>query len=265
MVFEGIPPNLLYANKPHPARIYDYFLGGHDNYEVDRFAAEEIILALPRIHGAVRANREFLHRAVRTVVGAGVRQIIDIGTGIPTSPNTHEVAQALAPDTRVVYVDNDPVVQAHADARLTDTRGTAFVRGDLRNPREILQHPVVTSMIDFSRPVALMLIAILHFITDLEEPARCVRTLSDALAPGSYLALTHASDDGLMFDAQPVVKVFSQATVPLTLRRAPQVLEFFDGYDLIAPGMVTVAEWGADPADGEPPRYSIYAGAGVKP
>jgi hypothetical protein len=264
MVFDGIPADLLYTNRPHPARIYDYFLGGRDNYEVDRFAAEEIVLALPQIHEAARANRKFLHRVIRTVVGAGVRQIIDIGTGIPTSPNTHEVAQAVAPETRVAYIDNDPVVQAHADARLTGARDTVFARADFREPRSILEHPEVASVIDFSEPVAVILIAILHFITEPEEPARCIRALRDAVAPGSYLALSHATDDGLMDEGQAVVKVFSQATTPLTLRRRSQVLEFFDGFELLDPGLVSVARWRPDPAEGEPPHFRIYAGAGIK-
>ena len=264
MVFESIPPDLLYLNRPHPARIYDYFIGGRDNYEVDRFAAEEIMLALPRIYEAARANREFLHRVVRTVVGVGVRQIIDIGTGVPTSPNTHEVAQALAPGTRIVYVDNDPVVQAPADARLIGTHDTVFARADFREPRDILEHPAVNSMIDFSRPVAVILIAILHFITELEDPRRCIGALRDALPPGSYLALSHATDDGVTDDAQAAVKIFSQATTPLTLRRRPQVLELFDGFELLDPGLVTVAQWRPDPAEGEPPRFGIYAGAGIK-
>ncbi|EFL22039.1 LOW QUALITY PROTEIN: conserved hypothetical protein, partial [Streptomyces himastatinicus ATCC 53653] len=183
------------TSKPHPARMYDYYLGGKDNYEIDREAAERIIRQSPDILDSARANRQFLLRAVRTVVASGVRQIIDIGTGIPTSPNTHEVAREIAPDTRVVYIDNDPIVAAHADAKLTSTPGTHFASADARRPADILAHPAVRDGIDFSRPVALLLVAVLHFISDTEDPAGIIATLTEPMVPGSHLVISHGTVD----------------------------------------------------------------------
>ena len=154
--------------------MYDYYLGGWDNYEVDRVAAERVIEVHPQVRLSARANRAFMRRAVRELVDGGIRQIIDIGTGIPTSPNTHEVARETAPDTRVVYVDNDPIVATHAGARLTNTERTGFVLGDVRDPKALLDHPTVRELIDFDRPVALLLVAVLHFIRDDEDPAGIV-------------------------------------------------------------------------------------------
>jgi SAM-dependent methyltransferase len=262
----GVPADQIDTGRPHPARMYDYWLGGKDNYEVDRAAAERVLATLPRMRDGVRENRAFLRRAVRTVVGSGVRQILDIGTGIPTSPNTHEVAQGLAPDTCVAYVDNDPIVGVHAHARLTDTSGTGFALADLREPKAILTHPVVRALIDFDEPVAVLLVAVLHFIADFEEPARIVATLKQALAPGSWLVITHGTDDTAVHDTSDAVNVYRSATATLNLRPRAQVLDFFDGFELAEPGLVTISEWRPDPGAATPPtRFGIYGGAARKP
>ena len=259
----GDPVSRIDTGKPHPARMYDYWLGGRDNYEVDRDAAEQVLSTLPRMRDAVRENRAFMRRAVRAVVAEGARQIIDIGTGIPTSPNTHEVARAIAPDTRVVYIDNDPIVRVHADARLTRTPGTGFALADLRDPEGILSHPTVKSLIDFGEPVALLLVAVLHFLTDLDRPDLIVARLRDALPSGSWIVLSHGTNDTAGNDTSDAVKVYRNATATLNLRPRDQVLGFFAGFDLVEPGLVTIAEWRPEP-DAEVTRFGLYGGVGRK-
>src|ERR1022692_2875856 len=182
------------TSRPHPARMYDFYLGGKDNYAVDQEAAREILRAVPEVRDMARENRAFLQRAVRFLVGeAGIRQIIDIGTGIPAAGNVHEVAQQSAPDVRVIYVDNDPIVHVHVSALLTGAGTTSIVLADLREPETILAHPAVAELTGSGQPGALLLVAIAHFITDAENPARIIATLRDALPPGSYLVLSHAT------------------------------------------------------------------------
>jgi len=263
----GFQPAEIDTSKPHPARLYDYFLGGKDNYPVDQQAAREILRIVPEMRAMARANRAFLRRAVRFLVAdAGIRQIIDIGTGIPTAGNVHEVAHQIAPGTRVAYVDNDPIVHVHASALLTGTPSTRIVLADLREPTAILAHPSLTELIDFSQPVALLLIAILHFITDAERPAAIIAAFRDALPPGSYLALSHGTADFHTEDAvQRGTRVYDRATAPLRLRSHAQISEFFDGFDLVEPGLVQVPLWRPD---GKPPRprdlakIAIYGGVG---
>ncbi|HEV3171567.1 MAG TPA: SAM-dependent methyltransferase [Actinocrinis sp.] len=257
------------TRQAHPARMYDYYLGGRDNYEVDREAAERIITVVPEIVAGARANRAFLQRAVRTLVAEhGIRQIIDVGTGIPTSPNTHEVAQAIAPQTRVVYVDNDPIVRAHAEALLTEVGHTAFVLGDVREPESFLEQQQVVSMIDFSQPVALLLVALMHFVPDHEDPAAIVARLRDALPDGSYLVLTHATMDRATADTiapiDELLEVYAQSSAALTMRSRARVLEFFEGFDLLEPGLSTVGEWRLGPEDPPPQWLGIYCGVGRK-
>jgi S-adenosyl methyltransferase len=257
------------TRQAHPARMYDYYLGGRDNYEVDREAAERIISVLPQIVQGARANRAFMKRAVRTLVAEhGIRQIIDVGTGIPTSPNTHEIAQAIAPQTRVVYVDNDPIVRAHAEALLTEVGHTAFVLGDVREPESFLQQPQVTSLIDFSQPVALLLVALMHFVPDRDDPAGIVARLRDALPDGSYLVLTHATIDratsDVMAPIDELLDAYERSSSGLTMRRRAQVLAFFDGFELLEPGLSTVGEWRLDQEDPEPEWLGIYCGVARK-
>jgi S-adenosyl methyltransferase len=254
---------------PHPARMYNAYLGGKDNYPADREAVRQILRAFPEVRDIARANRAFLQRAVRYLAAeAGIRQIIDIGTGIPAAGNVHEIAARLAPGTRVAYVDNDPIVHVHANALLADTGTTSIVLADLRDPRAILAHPGVTALIDFTQPVALLLVAIVHFLTDRDDPGRNIATLRDAMPPGSYLALSHGTADfHPPGTARRAGQAYDKAAAPLVLRTRAQVAAFFDGFDLIEPGLVQAPLWRPD---GTPPRpkdltkIGIYAGVGRK-
>ncbi|WP_343245940.1 SAM-dependent methyltransferase [Streptomyces sp. SID5785] len=251
------------TSKPHPARIYDYLLGGKDHYPVDQEAGEALAAAAPEARMGVRANRDFLHRAVRHAVQSGVRQILDIGAGLPTSPNVHEIAQDLTGGVRVAYVDNDPIVKAHGDALLRGEGPTSIVLADVREPRGILDHPDVRRVIDFAEPVALCLVAVLHFLTDAERPERIVAELRDALAPGSMLILSHATGD--FADRRDAQAVYGQATATLNLRPRARVEAFLDGFTLVDPGLVQCPDWRPDttpPAGSE--RIGFYGAVGRK-
>jgi hypothetical protein len=265
----GFAASQIDTSKPHPARMYDAYLDGKDNYPVDREAVRQVLRDFPEVRAIARANRAFLGRAVQFLAGqAGIRQFIDIGTGIPSAGNVHEVAQAVAPESRVVYVDNDPIVHVHASALLTGSGTTSIVLGDLRDPEVVLACPKLRGLVDFGQPVGLLLVAILHFITDEEDPAGIVATLRDALAPGSYLALSHGTQDfhppGV---AGQAAAAYQNATAPLALRAHEQVSGFFDGFDLVEPGLMQAPLWRPD---GRPPRprdlakIGIYAGVGRK-
>jgi hypothetical protein len=259
VVQDGFPAEEIDTSRPHPARIYDYLLGGKDNYEVDQRAGDELAAKAPEVWISVQANRAFLRRAVRYIVGNGVRQILDIGTGLPTSPNVHEIAQEVAPDVRVAYVDNDPIVKAHADALLSRLGTTSIVLADLRDPQAILDHPDVRKVIDFDEPVALLLVAILHFLTDAEKPEQVVATLRDALPAGSFLVLSHATGD--FADRSEAQAVYNQATATMNLRSRTEVERFFDGFELIKPGLAQVPFWRPDtppPAGAE--EVGFYGG-----
>ena len=229
---------------PHIARIYDYWLGGKDNFEADRQAAELALAATPTILPGVTANRRFLGRAVRYMAEeGGIRQFLDIGTGIPSASNTHEVAQAVDPDARVVYTDNDPIVLAHARALLTGKPGTtAYIDADARDTSRILTEAGQT--IDFSRPVGIMLIAILHCIPDEDGPGRIVADLMDACPPGSYLAITHPARDQVDVAVKAEESLSKSMGMKVTFRTHDAVEAFFTGHaELIAPGVVPVEEW----------------------
>ena len=258
----GFSPDQIDTTTPHPARMYDAYLGGTDNYQVDRAAVAEVIKRAPEIRAIARANRAFLGRAVRYLAGeCGIDQFLDIGTGIPTAGNVHEVAQQAAPGARVAYVDNDPIVNAHASALLTGPGSTGIVLADLRDPEAILSHPVTRELIDFSRPVALLLIAILHFITGDENPARILAVLRDALPPGSYLALSHVTSDFRTSAATSAMDVYRNATSPVTLRTHAEISGFFDGWDLVEPGLVQAPLWRPDgPAPKNLNKLWIYGG-----
>ncbi len=251
----------------HVARVYDYWLGGKDNFAADRAAGEQAIKAFPAIPLSARANRAYLARAVTFLAGqAGIRQFLDIGTGIPTANNTHEVAQSVAPDSRVVYVDNDPVVLAHARALLAShpAGGTDYVDADLRDPQRILAE--AADLLDFSRPVAVMLMAILQHIGDGEDPYRIVATLVDAVPPGSYLALSHPAKD---IDAESMAKmadVLNQMMAEkVTFRDRAAVARFFDGLELVEPGMVQASRWRPrSDAEAASPA-ALWAGVARKP
>lgn len=251
------------TSRPHPARIYDYLLGGKDNYEVDQQAGDELAAAAPEARIGLRANRAFLQRAVRHVVGSGVRQILDVGTGLPTSPNVHETAQQVAPDVRIAYVDNDPIVNAHANALLSRSGATSVVLADLRDPQAILDHPDVRRVIDFDEPVALLLVAIVHFLSSADEPERVIATLRDALPAGSFLVLSHATGD--FADRTDAQAVYNKATASLNLRGRAEVERFFDGFDLIEPGLAQVPFWRPDtPPPARSGEIGFYGGVGRK-
>ncbi len=219
MAHPGFAASDIDTSRPHPARMYNYYLGGKTNYLVDQEAAREVLRQAPELRLIARENRAFLQRAVRYLVGAaGIRQIIDIGTGIPAAGNVHEVAHAITPGVRVAYVDNDPIVHVHASALLTGSGATAIVLADVREPEAILADPQVRELIDVSEPVALLLVAILHFVTDKEGPTKIVSIFRDALPVGSYLALSHATGDFRPHTAARAAAVYQRATSPLTLR-----------------------------------------------
>jgi SAM-dependent methyltransferase len=264
---ENLPPARdIDTSVPHIARIYNYWLGGKDYFAVDREAAEKVIQATPAILPGVRANRAFLGRAVRYLAAeAGIRQFLDIGTGIPSASNTHEVAQAAAPGSRVVYVDNDPIVLAHARALLTGAAGTtAYLDADVRDPATILAGAAAT--LDFGRPVAVMLIAIMHCVPDEDDPYGLVRTLLDAVPPGSYLVLSQPAKDMIPEKSAEAEASLSQAMrQKVQFRTHAEVSRFFDGLELLEPGVVHLPEWRPDePVDPDGPVTAMWGGAGRK-
>jgi S-adenosyl methyltransferase len=264
----GWAPASINTNVAHPARMYDYYLGGKDNYQVDRDAAEEVLAVLPEAREMARANRAFLGRAVRYLAHLGIKQFLDIGTGIPGPDNTNDVAHSVEPEARVVYVDNDPIVLIHASALLArhDPKHTTVVQADLRDPDSILQHPQVLEVLDFTEPVAVLLVAVLHFIRPGEDPHRLVARLREALPPGSYLVVTHGTGDFEPDRANTAVQGYRQATAPFVLRSHGEVARFFDGLAMVEPGLVQIPWWRPD---GELPEESemiwIYGGIGRKP
>ncbi|MGI8334194.1 SAM-dependent methyltransferase [Actinomadura scrupuli] len=230
------------VTKPSVARVYDYYLGGKDYYPVDQAAAEEMMKAAPESVRAVRANRAFLARAVDYLARvAGVRQFIDIGSGLPTQQNVHEVAQAAAPDARVVYVDHDPVVQVHGQALLATNGNTTFIQAGLQEPEAIMDHPDTRALIDFDEPVAVLLVAILHFFSDEADPAGLVARLRDVLAPGSYLVISHIDDHPSTWAIRKAMD--ESGAVPWFPRTAAEITRFFDGFELVDPGLASVSTW----------------------
>ncbi|WP_328875830.1 SAM-dependent methyltransferase [Streptomyces sp. NBC_00287] len=250
--------------QPHTARIWNYWLGGGDYYEVDRVAGDRIRELHPAIGDYARADRLFLGRAVRhLVVEAGIRQFLDIGTGLPTADNTHEVAQRLAPDARIVYVDNDPLVLVHARALLTSSPEgrTDHLDEDLRNPEAILERAAAT--LDFSRPVGLLLLSVLIFLRDDEDPYGIVRRLLDALPPGSHLVLSHTVSSPSMPDVDRAVRFWNETGTPRLTQRSPEaVARFFDGLELLEPGVVSCSRW--RPEGVEPAEVALYGGVARK-
>jgi len=253
----------------HSARVYDYWLGGKDNFAADRALGDAMVQAIPNLPTMARANRAFLGRAVRYLAAeAGVRQFLDIGTGIPTAANTHEVAQEVAPDSRVLYVDHDPIVLAHARALMTSTsQGLAeFIMADLREPEAILADPALAKTLDLDQPVGLMLVAILMHFRDDENPQGIVSTLVDALPSGSYVVITHPTAD---FDAEAfngASAAAAHAGITLVSRSKADIEEFFTGLEIVEPGVVPVLAWHPDEGPPEDPQAAYYwAGAARKP
>ena len=250
---------------PQSARIWNYWLGGKDHYPVDREAGDEVRARIPDIADGARAERAFLVRVVRFLVAeAGIRQFLDVGTGLPVLNNTHEVAQAMAPDCRIVYVDNDPLVLAHARALLTSTpEGVAdYLHADLRDPEKILREAART--LDFRQPVGLMLLGVVNHIMDSDEAHAVVNRLVAALPPGSYLALSHSTAE---IHGEPMLEVMSELTkrggTPITARTRQELVHFFDGLELLDPGVVSCSLWRPDPIQiGVPAEVYLFGGVG---
>ena len=266
----GQEPGAIDTSVPHSARVWNYWLGGKDNYPVDRAAGDQFRQVFPEIVAAARTSRQFLTRVVRYLAGeAGIRQFLDVGTGLPTVDNTHEVAQRMAPDSRIVYVDNDPLVLTHARALLTSTPqgATDYLDADLREPDKIVRAAART--LDFDRPVALMLLGILGHVGDYEEARSIVRRLLEPLAPGSYLAL----DDGTNVVNKAVVEEAQRAynqsgAIPYHPRSPEQIAGFFEGLELLPPGVVSCPRWRPDPTEagaGLPAEVDMFGGVGRKP
>ncbi len=266
------------TTKAHSARVYDFYLGGKDHFAVDSETGRKAMQSWPAVRTAVRENRAFLGRTVRYLAAeAGIRQFLDIGAGLPSAENVHEVAQATAPGARVVYVDNDPAVLAHACTLLATGPGlarapglggeTAYFHGDLRDPEKILASPVVTGTLDLSRPVALILVAVLHFLTDADDPARVVAALLGALAPGSYLVASHVTPEHDPAGVGGLERTYRQAGIPAQARTAREFKAMaFSGLELTDPGVVLVSQW-RPPATPRPLPAEVnwYGGVGRKP
>jgi hypothetical protein len=252
----------------HPARIYDYWLGGKDNFAADRAAGDLVLASRPGLRESVQANRAFLGRVVRLLAGElGIRQFLDIGTGIPSANNTHEVAQQVTPDARIVYTDNDPIVLAHARALLTSTEPgvTDYLDIDLRDTDNLLRQAAAT--LDFSQPVAIMLLGVLHLIADEEDPWALVARLVSAVPSGSYLVITHPASDLLPETQAEASRQYNQnVATHQTLRTRAEVARFFDGLELLEPGLVQWHLWRPEPIDAAPDDFkSGHCGVARKP
>jgi S-adenosyl methyltransferase len=263
-----IPAPLAVPRVPNVARIYDYLLGGKDNFVADRVAADTLIRLIPDGVTACRENRRFVRRAVRYLAGEGIRQFIDIGTGLPTQGNVHEVALEAAPDARVVYADYDPVVVAHARALLAKPAAPAVaaISGDLRHPEQILQDPELRALLRLDQPFAVLATAVLHFISDDENPEAITRTLAAAMPPGSYLVISHITPDNVAPAASRQAQaVYADATAQAHPRTRAGIARFFGGLELAEPGVVSVSAWRPEPVAGPPARTLLYAGVARKP
>ncbi|MDQ7909516.1 SAM-dependent methyltransferase [Phytohabitans sp. ZYX-F-186] len=250
--------------RPSTARIYDYMLGGLHNFAVDRQMAEQVLAVGPQIRLAAHANRGFLRRAVEFLAGTGIRQFLDLGSGIPTVGNVHEAAHHVAPDAKVVYVDVDPVAVAHSLAIVEGDERVTVVRADIRDPETILKDPRVTGALDFTQPVAVLIVAVLHFVPDSDDPAGIVAKLRDAIVPGSYIAISQVATFPyeLSPEEQAVADRYTRANA-VALRTREQIATFFDGLELVEPGLVDPAKWRADGDITE--MVPSFAGVGRKP
>jgi SAM-dependent methyltransferase len=247
--------------------MYDYFLGGKDNFEADRRAGEQVKTALGDLmtHDIVWENRRFLQRAVRVLAEEGIDQFLDLGTGLPTQGNVHEIAQRVNPKARVVYVDYDPIVLAHGRALLAENDSTTVVTADLRDPDAVLNHPEIRNYLDFSRPVAVLFIAVFHFIPDSDDPFGILSRLREAMVPGSYLALSHLTSSGPeTAELDQVVDAYKTATSPMVFRSREVIETFFTGTELIDPGLVRPWQWRPDGTD-SPRTDWLYAAVGRVP
>ncbi|MGW6057060.1 SAM-dependent methyltransferase [Streptomyces sp. NPDC055189] len=258
----GAPRPTIDTTNPHPARVYDWLLGGKDNYPVDEAVGEKLP---PEAKDAARQNRAFMNRATAWLASQGMDQFLDIGTGIPTEPNLHQIVQEIVPSARVVYTDNDPIVLRHAEALLVSRPEgmTDYIQADVREPLEILDH--ARGLLNFDRPIALSLIALMHFLPDDQDPYGIVNTLVDALPSGSHLVLSHASSDIFPELSAQVTAEYAKGGIKLGFRDRAEVSRFFDGLDIVEPGLVTAPEWFRDSAQPEAEGSGIYAAVARKP
>jgi hypothetical protein len=257
-------------NVPSVARMYDYYLGGHHNFAADRMAAQAAISIYPELPLVMQANRAFLRRAVKFIAAHGVTHFLDIGSGIPTAGNVHEIAQRVNDQAEIVYVDIDPVAVAHGQAIVHDNRRVAILEGDLTQPERLLTQPAVRRFIDSGEPMAVLLVSMLHFLTDDVGATRAVEKLRSAMPSGSYLAITHATDENIPTDArEQMMRLYSKTSSNIKARSREQIASYFDGLALAEPGLVYMPEWqpeGPDELFSEHPERSIsLAGVGRKP
>ncbi|WP_369214951.1 SAM-dependent methyltransferase [Streptomyces flavofungini] len=259
-------PSYIDTSKPHPARMYDWFLGGKDNYPVDEEMGRQLVAMDGRVLTMARNNRAFMQRATRWLAGAGIRQFLDIGTGIPTEPNLHQIAQEIAPETRVVYCDNDPIVLAHAEALLRSTpQGvTEYIQADFREPEKILEE--ASQVLDFGKPIALSLVALLHFISAEDGAYELVERMMRALPPGSHLMLSHGTGDFTPGTAEEAARLYKARGMTLALRSRAEVARFFAGYEFVEPGVAIIDRWKpelgervTDSTQGPVPGYAAVA------
>jgi hypothetical protein len=266
MADTGGASDALESDRPSVARLYDYFLGGQHHFAADRKMARQLLAVEPSARYVVAQNRAFLGRAVRFLLAAGVRQFLDLGSGIPTQDNVHEIAQRGYPGSRVVYVDNDPVAVAHSRQLLTGNELAAVIQEDLRSPGAILAHPEVARLLNLDEPVGVLMVAILHFIPDADDPAGLAGRLTGGMAPGSHLVISHATHEAAPGAAAEVEKLYASTSAAAHARSHEEILRFFTGFDLVEPGLVDQPRWRPDApgtADHRD-RVRFYAGVGRK-
>ncbi|HEV2637968.1 MAG TPA: SAM-dependent methyltransferase [Actinocrinis sp.] len=262
-------PDEIDIERPSVARMYDFLLGGSHNFAADRALAQKSMQAWPDLPYLARANRAFMHRAVSHISRAGVDQFLDLGSGIPTGGNVHDVAQAVNPQARTVYVDSDPVAIAHSNALLGQVAHARVLHADLRDPQAVLGDPVLTGHLDLARPVAVLMISVLPFVPDEDDPARLVAAYRDATVGGSYLAMSHGTKDYEPKTTGEVQSLYAQTSQPGTFRTREQIRALMDGYELLPPGLVDIIDWRPatedaepDPLGGDVARYSMLAAVG---
>jgi SAM-dependent methyltransferase len=256
-------PGDVDLSQPNAARVYDYILGGANNFEVDRVFAKQLLATLPDAQSLAQENRGFLRRSVGFLAEQGVRQFIDLGSGIPTVGNTHEVAQRIDPGARVVYVDNEPVAVAHSELILEDNKNAAILRADVRDVHAVLNDPVTRGLIDFDEPVGILMFAVLHFVPDREDPYRLVSRYRDATVPGSYLIVSHVTSDGRP-EFDDVIEQYRQSANPITERDRVEIERMFTGYDLVEPGVVFTRQWRPEIELEYSNPSPIYAAVGLR-
>lgn len=262
-------PDEIDLERPAPARMYDYYLGGSHNFAADRELARKALDAWPELPQVTRANRAFLRRAVSFLAGEGITQFLDLGSGIPTAGNVHQIVAAHNPQARTAYVDSDPVAVSHSRVLLADTPNAVIVHADLRDPARVLADPVLDGFLDFTRPVAVLMFAVLHFVSDSDDPAGIVAAYRDASAAGSYLAVSHATRDYLPERIRSLQEVYARSSAPMTFRSRAEITALLSGYELVAPGLSDMTRWRPDddeplpdPLGGDVKRYSGYGAVG---